>query len=50
MGNKLRNNCQKNEHSELTWEERTNAMHHLLLNKTIDSGIVHNKEGQVSEI
>lgn len=49
VGNKLRNNCLQNEHSELTWEE---PMLHitLLINKTTVFGIVHNnKKGQVSE-
>lgn len=48
VGNKLRNNCLKNEHFELTWKE---PMLHitLLVNKIIDAGIVHNKERQVLE-
>lgn len=36
---KLRNNCLQNEHSELTWEGRTNVTYHLVY-KIIVSDIV----------
>lgn len=49
VGDKLRNNCLQNEHSELTWEGRTKVTYHLVF-KIIVSDIIKNyKEGQVSE-
>lgn len=39
VGDKLRNNCLQNEHSELTWEGRTNITYHLVY-KIIVSDIV----------
>ena len=39
VGDKLRNNCLQNEHSEVTWEGRTNITYHLVY-KIIVSDIV----------
>ena len=50
VGDKLRNNCLQNEHSELTWEGRTNITYHLVYKIIVLDIVKKNyKEGQVSE-